>query len=87
MEAMSQIWSFSSASLGVTNSTRVTVTRDGAPLAVAAMLRANGYGDPTVSWNMPAGAVTAGAVFRVTVTGLTGGMTVNYDVRPERCGG
>ncbi len=85
MESMSRIWSFSSASLGVTAMTTATVTQNGTAVTVMSALRANGYGDPTISWNMP--AITAGATYHVTVRGLTGGMTVEYDVRPVRCGG
>lgn len=83
MAAMSQIWSFSSASLGVTASTRAAVTLNGTPVTAMAQLRANGYGDPTISWNMP--AITAGGTYHVTITGLTGGMMVEYDVRPVAC--
>ncbi|MBL8677614.1 MAG: CAP domain-containing protein [Myxococcales bacterium] len=85
MESMTRIWSFSSASLGVGASTMATVEQNGMPLNVMAMPRANGYGDPTISWNMP--AIVPGATYRVTITGLSGGMNVTYEVRPVRCGG
>lgn len=85
MAAMSQIWSFSSAGLGVAAGTTATVTKDGMAVTVNAMLRANGYGDPTISWNMP--AITAGSTYHVTIRGLSGGMSLEYDVRPVNCGG
>lgn len=85
MAAMTQIWSFSSAGLGVAAGTSATVTKDGMAVSVNAMLRANGYGDPTISWNMP--AITAGSTYHVTIRGLSGGMSVEYDVRPVNCGG
>jgi uncharacterized protein YkwD len=85
MESMSRIWSFSSASAGVTAMTTATVTLNGTPVPAMPMLRANGYGDPTISWNMP--AITAGGMYHVTIRGLTGGMTVEYDVNPVQCGG
>ncbi|MFO0562843.1 MAG: CAP domain-containing protein [Polyangiales bacterium] len=83
MAAMSQIWSFSSASAGVTAMTRAAVTLNGTAVPVMAQLRANGYGDPTISWNMP--AITAGGTYHVTITGLNGGAMVEYDVRPVAC--
>lgn len=83
MESSTPLWSFSSARMGVTASTRAAVTANGMPVSVSAALRANGYGDPTISWMMP--ALTAGTVYRVTITGLTGDATVNYEVRPVRC--
>lgn len=86
-ESMTPLWSFSSSTLGLTASTRVTVTRNGMPVAATAQLRAAGYGEPTISWNMPATAITAGSVISVTVTGLAGGMSTTYEVRPVRCGG
>lgn len=80
--AMTRIWSFSSASLGVGAATRVEVTRDGAAVAVSAQVRAGNYGDPTVSWDMP--EIAAGARYAVRVTGLAGG-DVRYEVRPTAC--
>lgn len=74
-------WSFSSSMVG--SGVSVAVTKDGAPVTVQAMMRTNGYGDNTVSWSMA--AATAGSVYHVTVSGLSGGMTVAYDVRPVRC--
>jgi len=82
MGAMTRIWSLSSPSLGVGAGTRVEVTRDGAPLAVTAQVRAGNYGDATVSWNMP--DITPGARYAVRVMGLTGG-DVRYEVRPAAC--
>lgn len=81
-DAMTRLWSFSAASLGVGAGTRVEVTRDGAPVPVAAQARAGNYGDPTVSWDMP--AITAGAVYAVRVSGLAGA-DVRYEVRPVAC--
>ncbi len=82
MQAMTRIWSFSAAGLGLSSSTRVGVTLDGAPVMVEAQLRAANYGDPTVSWDMP--AIRPGGVYAVTVTGLRGA-DVRYTVRPVAC--
>lgn len=81
-DAMTRIWSFSSAALGVTAATRVEVTRDGAAVPVTAALRTGNYGDPTVSWDMP--AIAAGSVYAVRVSGLAGA-DVRYEVRPVAC--
>lgn len=85
MESMTRIWSFSSASMGLTATTTATVEQNGMPVSVMAMRRADGYGDPTISWNMP--AIVAGATYRVRITNLTGGASLMYEVRPVRCGG
>ncbi len=82
MGAMTRIWSFSSASLGVGAGTRVEVTRDGAALSVMTVMRTGNYGDPTVSWSMP--EIVAGSRYAVRVTGLTGA-DVRYEVRPAAC--
>lgn len=82
MGAMTRIWSFSAASLGVGAGTRVEVTRDGAAVPVTAQMRAGNYGDPTVSWDMP--EIVAGSRYAVRVTGLSGA-DVRYEVRPSAC--
>lgn len=82
MGAMTRLWSFSAASLGVGPSTRVAVTRDGAAVAVTAQLRQGNYGDPTISWDMP--EVAAGSTYAVRVSGLSG-PDVQYTVRPTAC--
>lgn len=79
---MTRLWSFSAAALGAGANTRVEVTRDGAPVTVAAQVRAGNYGDPTVSWDMP--AITAGSVYTVRVSGLAS-PDVRYEVRPVAC--
>ena len=76
-------WSFSAPGLGWRDgASSVTVTRDGAPVAVTPALRAANYGDDTVSWDVP--AVTPGAVYAVELRGIAAG-TVRYEVRPVAC--
>ena len=75
MAAMTRIWSFSSASAGVTAMTRAAATHNGTPVPVTAQLRANGYGAPTISWDLP--ATTAGGTYRVTTTGLNASLLKN----------
>ena len=82
MAAMSRLWSFSSASLGLGANARVEVARDGVAVPVSAQLRAGNYGDPTISWDMP--VITADATYAVRVTGLAGA-DVRYEVRPVAC--
>lgn len=82
LAAASRIWSISSPDLGLSSSTRVTVTRDGASVPVTASLRTSGYGDDTVSWMMP--AAVAGSVYAVEVSGLRGA-NLRYEVRPTAC--
>ena len=75
------IWSFSKPGVSAAGTT-VQVFRDGAPVAVAAGARRSGYGDDTVSWEVP--SVTAGSVYRVRVA-VPGAAAVEYDVRPTTC--
>ncbi|MBL8603703.1 MAG: CAP domain-containing protein [Myxococcales bacterium] len=82
LEAMTRIWSFSASGLGVSGANTVTVTQDATRLDVTAMQRQNGYGDDTISWQMP--AIRAGSVYRVSIAGLRTG-TVSYEVRPVAC--
>jgi len=82
LQAMTRIWSFSARGLGLSSTTAVRVTVDGAAVPVQAELRAANYGDDTVSWNMP--VIRAGSVYRVTVMGLRNG-DITYEVRPVAC--
>ncbi len=78
---MGTIWSFSRA--GVTAAgTQVEVLRDGARVNVSAVARADGRGDDTVSWEMP--AAVAGSVYRVSVR-VPGQAVVSYEVKPTAC--
>ncbi len=81
-QAMTRIWSFSSATLGITSATRVRVTQGGVEVPVTARLQPPGYGEDTVSWEV--WPTLAGATYRVRVTGLRAG-DVTYDVRPVPC--
>ncbi|MEZ4393937.1 MAG: hypothetical protein R3A48_22930 [Polyangiales bacterium] len=82
-EAIPPSWSFSAPSLGWQDgSSRVTVTRDGAPVAVTAARRAPNYGDDTVSWDLP--AVVPGSVYAIEISGISMG-SVRYEVRPVAC--
>lgn len=83
VETIPPSWSFSTQSLGWRDGvSAVTVTRDGAPVAVNATRRAPNYGDDTVSWDIP--NVTAGSVYAVEISGISLG-TVRYEVRPVNC--
>lgn len=78
---MGTIWSFSQA--GVTApGTQVEVLRDGERLNVAAVARAAGRGEDTVSWEVP--PAVAGSVYRVSVR-VPGRAVVSYEVRPTAC--
>ncbi|MDB4932637.1 MAG: SCP-like extracellular [Myxococcaceae bacterium] len=76
------IWSLSRPGVAVAGTT-VQVTRDGAALAVNAAARPAGFGDDTVSWEMP--AVVAGSSYRVRVS-APGAAAIEYEVRPTGCG-
>lgn len=82
-ETVPPSWSFSAQSLGWRDGvSAVTVTRDGAPVAVSAARRAPNYGDDTISWDIP--TVTPGSVYAVEIRGISLG-TVRYEVRPVNC--
>ena len=80
-----QRWSFGlpGADFGPAN---VTVTRNGAPVAVNVVSRFDtGYADNTIVWEMPANhSITAGAVYQVTVSNVANAASTSYTypVRP-----
>lgn len=78
---MSTIWSFSKPGAGAAG-TQVQVWRDGVALAVTMVTRRPGYGDDTISWEVP--TVAAGSVYRVRVGG-PGERAIEYEVRPTSC--
>jgi len=78
---MSTIWSFSKPGAGAAG-TRVEVFRDGVAMAVTAVVRRAGYGDDTISWEVP--TVSAGSVYRVRVS-LPGEPSIEYEVRSTSC--
>jgi hypothetical protein len=78
---MSVIWSFSRAGVGAAG-TQVQVWRDGALQPTAMVVRRAGFGDDTVSWDMP--DVAAGRTYRVRVS-MPSVSAVEYEVRPTSC--
>jgi hypothetical protein len=76
------IWSLSRAGITAAGTT-VQVTRDGAAMPVSVAARPTGFGDDTVSWEMP--AVVAGSAYRVRVS-ARGAAAIEYVVRPTGCG-
>lgn len=78
-------WTFHSAKGGTANA-MIAMSRhpDGTPLAVTRMVLNQGYGQPAISWKPMGWTPVAGEVYRVTVSGLTGG-DVTYLVRPVTC--
>ena len=65
-----------------TAGTTLTVRRDGVAVAVTPQPRASGYGDDTLSWEIP--TLAAGSVYEVHV-GVRGAASVDYEVRPTTC--
>ena len=78
---MSTTWSFSRPGASAAG-TQVQVWRDGVALAVGMTVRRAGYGDDTISWELP--AASAGSVYRVRVS-AAGERTIEYEVRPTSC--
>lgn len=78
---MSTIWSFSKPGAGAPG-TQVQVLRDGVALSVTPVVRRAGYGDDTISWEVP--TVSAGSVYRVRVS-LPGQPAIEYEIRPTSC--
>lgn len=78
-------WTFHSAK-GGTATAGVTMSHypDNAPLAVQRTTLQQGFGQPAISWKPMGWTPAAGEVYRVTITGLTGG-DVTYLVRPVTC--
>ena len=77
------LWSFGypNANFG---SASVTVTRNGSPQTVTVQPISSGYGDETLVWQMPGGAIVKGDIYNVTVSGIGGALqsTFSYTVMP-----
>ncbi len=74
-------WSVSMNGINAAGTT-LTVRRDGVAVAVTPQPRASGYGDDTLSWEIP--TLAAGSVYEVHV-GVRGAASVDYEVRPTTC--
>lgn len=78
---MSATWSFSRPGASAAG-TQVQVWRDGVALAVGMTVRRAGYGDDTISWEVP--PAPAGSAYRVRVS-AEGERAIEYEVRPTNC--
>jgi hypothetical protein len=77
-------WSFGlpNAEFGMAT---VSVTRNGVPVGVTVVSRdANGYGDNTIVWQMPAGQAIPETSYQVTISNVIGTASsqYTYEVRP-----
>jgi hypothetical protein len=71
--------------VSISESTTVTVTQDGAPRAVTSYFIGGGWGPPsTLAWSPSGWTPTAGATYRVTISGTSIG-DVTYEVRLVGC--
>jgi len=78
---MSTTWSFSRPGASAAGA-QVQVWRDGVAQAVGMTVRRAGYGDDTISWELP--AASDGSVYRVRIS-AAGERAVEYEVRPTSC--
>lgn len=80
-----QRWSFGLTGTPDFSLATVTVTRDGQPIAVSVDSRAEGFGDMSIVWKLPAGhVVTKNSTYHVTIAGIRGAVATSYayDILP-----
>ena len=87
IEVIPHTWSFSSDSYGISSSTTVSVKRlsDDQDMTVDSYVPPTGYAQPAVAFTPNGWSPEADQIYEVTVSGLSGGQEVVYQVKPVRC--
>ncbi len=87
ISVMPHTWSFSSGTYGISTNTTVTVTRlsDNQTLDVTTSVPPTGYGQPAIAFTPSGWSPQADETYEVSISGLGGGQTVVYQVKPVQC--